>query len=164
MGFEIRDAHRPPEWCSGLRHCIAVLAVPLEILGWSPGSVTADRDRETHGAAHTWPSAVWVRGGFGRQRCPCPIAHLRLLWWAGRSARWHGHQMYGVSFHTLVRLASGLSAHCVMKQCGLVGLCFGGRMALDLRLSRVCTGVAVMRQDCNYQLDTTKLGRKRGKK
>ena len=33
-------------------------------------------------------------------------------------------------------------------------------MALNLRLSRVRTGVAVMRQDCNYQLDTTKLGRK----
>ena len=23
---------RPPEWSSGLRHCIAVLAVPLEVL------------------------------------------------------------------------------------------------------------------------------------
>ena len=35
-------------------------------------------------------------------------------------------------------------------------------MALDLRLSRVHTGVAAMRQDCNYcQLDTTKLGRKK---
>uniref|UniRef100_A0A673ZHH3 P-type Cu(+) transporter n=1 Tax=Salmo trutta TaxID=8032 RepID=A0A673ZHH3_SALTR len=30
---------RPPECRSGLRHCIAVLAVPLEILGSSPGSV-----------------------------------------------------------------------------------------------------------------------------
>ena len=34
-------------------------------------------------------------------------------------------------------------------------------MALDLRLSRVRTGVAAMRQDCNYnQLDPTELGRK----
>jgi hypothetical protein len=54
------------------------------------------------------------------------------------------------------------SGHCVKKQCGLVGLCFGGHTALDFRVSRVRTGVAAMRQDCNYQLDTTKLGRKRG--
>ena len=37
-------------------------------------------------------------------------------------------------------------------------------MTLDLRLSRVRTGDAVMRQDYNYKLETTKLGRKRGKK
>ena len=36
---------------------------------------------------------------------------------------------------TLVRLASGLTGHCVKNQCGLVGLCFGGRSALDLCLS-----------------------------
>jgi hypothetical protein len=35
-------------------------------------------------------------------------------------------------------------------------------MALDLHLFRVRTGVAATRQDCNYQLDNTKLGRKRG--
>jgi hypothetical protein len=58
----------PPEWRSGLRHCIAV---PLEILGSSPGSVAAGRARETHGAEHNWPSIVRVRGGFGQQRCPC---------------------------------------------------------------------------------------------
>jgi hypothetical protein len=35
---------------------------------------------------------------------------------------------------------------------------FGGRMALDLSLSRAPTGVVAMRQDSNYkQLDTTKL-------
>ena len=34
-------------------------------------------------------------------------------------------------------------------------------MALDLCLSRVRTGVAAMGQDCNYELDITKLGRKR---
>ena len=38
-------------------------------------------------------------------------------------------------------------------------------MALDLCLSRARTGVAAMGQDWNYQLDFTKLGRKkRGKK
>ena len=41
---------------------------------------------------------------------------------------------------------------------GWVGLCFRVRTALDLRLSRVRGGVAVMRQDYNYQLDTTKKG------
>ena len=70
------------------------------------------------------------------------------------------HQLYGVSSDTLVRLASGLSEQCVKKHCGLAVLCFRGRMVLDLRLSRVHTGVAEMGQDCNYQLDTTKLGRK----
>jgi hypothetical protein len=33
------------------------------------------------------------------------------------------------------------------KQCGLVGFCFGGRMAFDIRLSRARTGVVAMRQD-----------------
>ena len=60
----------------------------------------------------------------------------------------------------LVQLASGLSGHCVKKQCGLFGLCFGGRAALDLCLSQVHMGVSAMRQDCNYQLDTTKKGLK----
>jgi hypothetical protein len=59
--------------------------------------------------------------------------------------------------------AAGLSEHCVKKQCGLAGSCFRGRMGLDLHLSRVSTGVAAMGQDCNYQLDVTKLWRKRGK-
>ena len=44
----------PPGWCSG--HCIAVLTVPPETLGSSPGSVAAGRDREVHGATHNWPS------------------------------------------------------------------------------------------------------------
>ena len=68
--------------------------------------------------------------------------------------------MHCVSSDTLLRLASLLSGHCVKKQCGMVGLCFGGRIALELRLRM---GVAAMKQDCNYQLDTMKLGRKRGK-
>jgi dienelactone hydrolase len=77
-----------------------------------------------------------------------------------------GRQLYSVSSDTLVRLASGLSEQCVKKQCGLAGLCFGGRTALDLHLSRVHMVVAGMGQDRNYQLDITKLnwGEKRGKK
>ena len=53
---------------------------------------------------------------------------------------------------------------CFVGVC-LVGLCFGGCTALDLYLSRVRTGVAAMRQDCNYyKLDTTKLGKQKGVK
>ena len=40
-----------------------MLAVPLEILGLSPRTVTASRDWEAHGAAHNWPSVVRVREG-----------------------------------------------------------------------------------------------------
>ena len=54
--------------------------------------------------------------------------------------------MHGVSADTLVWLASGLDSRCVKKQCGLVGLCFAGRMTFDLRLSRARTGVVAMRQ------------------
>jgi hypothetical protein len=99
----------PPGWHSGLRHCITVLAVPPETLGLSPGSVTAGRDREVHGATHNWPSVFRVREGLAggdilvssctSDSCGGPgtvhadqVARTRLL---------------GVSSDTLVRLASG---------------------------------------------------------
>ena len=53
----------PPGWRNGLRHCIAVLAVSPEILGLSPGSVAAGRNREVHDA------------GVARQGYSCLIAH-----------------------------------------------------------------------------------------
>ena len=65
--------HGPPEWCSDLRHCIAMLAVSLQILIRSQ-NVAAGRDRETHKVVHNWLSVVRVRGGFDRPSCPCPIA------------------------------------------------------------------------------------------
>ena len=68
--------------------------------------------------------------------------------------------MYSVSSDTLVWLASGLNRHCVKKQ----GWVVFHRTAHDLCLSLVRTGMAAMRQDCNFQLNTTKLGRKMGKK
>ena len=80
------------------------------------------------------------------------------LWRAGHLQADFCHQLDGVSSDTLVRLASGLSEQCVKNQWGLAGSCFRGRMALDLRLSRVRRGVAAMRQDFNYQLDITKKG------
>ena len=108
--------------------------MPPETLGSRPGSVATGRDREVRGATHNWPSIVRVREGL-----------------AGRdilvSSRTRGCQVHGVSSDTLVRLASGLDAHCVKKQCGLVGLCIGGRLTFNLRLSRARTGVVAMRQD-----------------
>jgi hypothetical protein len=61
-----------------------------------------------------------------------------------------GCQVHGVSSDTLVLLVSGLDACCVKKQCGLVGLCIGGRMTFNLRLSRAHTGVVAMRQGSSY--------------
>jgi hypothetical protein len=57
--------------------------------------------------------------------------------WASRVVQWSKAQC------TLTRSPGvwcvlqhiGLSGHCVKKQGSLVGLCFGGRVALDLRLS-----------------------------
>uniref|UniRef100_A0A8C7IG82 Family with sequence similarity 135 member B n=1 Tax=Oncorhynchus kisutch TaxID=8019 RepID=A0A8C7IG82_ONCKI len=40
-----------------------MVAVPPEILGSSPGSLAASRDREAHGEVHNWPSIVRVREG-----------------------------------------------------------------------------------------------------
>jgi dienelactone hydrolase len=61
-----------------------------------------------------------------------------------------GCQVHCVSSDTLVRLASGLDARCVKKQCGLVGVCIGGRMTFNLRLFRARMGVLAMRQDSSY--------------
>ena len=116
----------------------------------SPGSVTAGRDRETHGAVNNWPSIVRVRGGFGRQGCDS----------CGGPGAVHAD--------TVARCTVFPPTPCwgwLPDQVGVVsrssaawlGCVFGGRTALDLRLSRVCTGVAAIRQDCNYHLDTTKL-------
>jgi hypothetical protein len=44
---------------------------------------------------------------------------------------------------------------------GLSGHCGHLRTALDLRLSRVRTRVAAMRQNCNYQQESTKIGEKK---
>ena len=51
-----------PKSCSSLRHCIAVLEVPLQIWVRSRAA-TASRDRETHEAAHNWPRVIWIRRG-----------------------------------------------------------------------------------------------------
>jgi hypothetical protein len=101
----------------------------------------------------------WSSPNLKLTRCLSRLMSFILRRYLALVIRWPGRQVFGVSSDILVRQASGLDVHCVKKHCGLVGLCFGGRVALDLRLSRVLTGVAAMKQDCNYYyLDTTKLG------
>ena len=111
-------------------------------------AVATGRDRENRGAMHNWPSVV-REGLAGRDI----LVSLRTSASCGRPGAVHanqGCQVHGVSPDTLVRLASGLDAHCVKKQCGLVGLCIGGHMTFNLRLSRARTGVVAMRQDNSY--------------
>jgi hypothetical protein len=88
-----------------------------------------------------------------------PSRSSNSLWRAGHMNADFGPKLYSVSSNTLARLDSALSEQCVKKQCGLASLCFRGRIAFNFRLSLVRTGVAAMGQDCNYQLDITKLGR-----
>ena len=79
-------------------------AVPSESLGSRPGSVVTGRDREVRGATHNWPNVVRVREGL-RTSDSCG-----------------GQGAVCVSSDTMVRLASGLDARCVKKQCDLAWL------------------------------------------
>ena len=108
-----------------------------QTLGSRPGSVVTGRDREVHGATQNWPRDVLVSS-----RTSDSCGGLGAVYAS------QGGQVHCVSSGALVRLASGLDARCVKKQCGLVRLCFGGRMSFDLRLARA--GVVAMRQDSNY--------------
>ena len=141
----------------------AVLAVPLEILGSSPGSVTAGRNRETHGPSLNWPSIVQFRGGVGWPGYPCLISSSDSCDGSGTCTL---TRSTGVKCFLRHIGAAGfrVQRHCVKKHCGLAGLYFGGRTAFTLCLSQVRTGVAAMGQDCNYQSDTKTLGRKRDTK
>ena len=135
---------RPQEWHSGLRHC-AVLAVLLQTLvrnqAVSQPAVTG-RPMSQHTIG---PASSGLEEG--------------LVGWDVLVSSPSSTVARYTAFPPTYWLASGLSGHCVKKQCGLAGLCFGGRMALDLLLSRVRKGVALMGQDCNYQLDKTNLWR-----
>ena len=121
--------------------------MPPETLCSRPGSAAAGRDREVRGATHNWPSVVRVREGLAGRDI---LVSTHTSDSCGGPEAVHGNQVHGVSSDRLVRLASGLDAGCVKKQCGWVGVCFGGRMAFDLRLSQARTGVVAMRQDSNY--------------
>ena len=69
-----------------------------------------------HGATHNWPSVVRVREGLvGRD----VLVSSRTSASCGGPGAVRANQ--GCQVHdTLVRLASGLDARCVKKQCGLV--------------------------------------------
>ena len=113
-----------------------MLAVPPETLGSSPGSVAAGHDREVHGAMHNWPSVVRVREGLAGRDILVSSRTSDSCGEPGAVRANQGGQVHGVSSGAFVRLASGLDVRCVKKQCGLVGLCIGGRMSFNLRLSR----------------------------
>ena len=105
--------------------------------GYIAVCVAAGCERETHEAAHNWPSVVRVSPegmSLSHRALATPVAGLA-------HARCPGRQVYCVSSDTLVRLASGLSEQCVKEQSSLAGSCFGGCTALDLRhLSRCSNG------------------------
>ena len=84
---------------------------------------------------HNWPSVIWVREGLAGRDILVSSRTSDSCGGPGAERANKGSQVHGVSSDTLVRLASGLEARCVKKQCALVGWCFGGRVAFDLRLS-----------------------------
>ena len=102
---------------------------------------------QVRGATHNWPSVIRVREGRDILVSLCTSDSCG---GPGAVRANQGCQVHGVSSDTSVRLASGLDARCVKKQCGLVGWCFRGCMAFNLCLSRARTGVVAMRQDSSY--------------
>ena len=123
--------------------------MPPETLGSCPGSVAVGHG-EVHGVTHNWPSVVRVREGLASREILVSSRTSDSCGGPGAVGANQGCQVHGVSSDILVRLASELDARCVKKQCSLVGLCIGGRMAFNLRLSRTRTGVVAMRQDSSY--------------
>ena len=124
--------------------------MPSESLGSRPGSVVTGRDREVRGATHNWPSVVRVREGLAGRDVLVSSRTSDACGGPGAGRASQGWQVHVVSSNTLMRLASGLDASCVKKQCGLVGLCIGGHMTFNFRLSRARMGVVAMRQDSTY--------------
>ena len=121
--------------------------MPPETLGSRPGSVATGRDREVRGATHNWPSVVRVREGLAGRDILVSSRTSDSCGGPGAVHANQGCQVHSVSSDTLVWLASGLDARCVIKQSGLVEMCIGGRMTFNLRLSRAHTGVVAMSQD-----------------
>ena len=106
--------------------------MPSETLGSRQGSVVTGRDREVRGATHNWPNVVRVREGLAGRDVLVSSRTSDSCGVPGAMRANQGCQVHEVSSNTLVRLASGLDARSVKKQCGLVGLCSGGRMTFNL--------------------------------
>jgi hypothetical protein len=101
-------------------------------------------------ATHNWHSVVWAREGLAGREILVSSRTSDSCGGPGAVHAKQGCQVHGVSSNTLVRLASGLDARCVKKHCGLVGLCIGGHMTFNLRLSRARAGVVAVRQGISY--------------
>ena len=99
--------------------------MPPETLGSRPGSVVTGRAREARGATHNWPSVVRVR-----------------VWPVGKSL---SHRAPATPVAGQAQCVLTKVARCMVfpltHWCGLVGLCIGGRMTFNLRLSRARMGV-----------------------
>ena len=117
--------------------------MPSETLGSRPGSVVTAATGRSVGRRTIGPASfglrwAWQAGMSLSHRAPatpvagraqCALTKVRHIGVAGFQGGWH----------------------CVKKQCGLVGLCIGGRMTFNLRLSPARMGVIAMRQDCSYK-------------
>ena len=123
-----------------------MLAVPPETLGSRPGSAAAGCDREVRGTTHNWPSVVRHREGLAGRDI---IVSSRTNDSCGGPGAVHADQVARCTVFPSTHWC-GWMRTVLMKQCGLVGLCFGGSMAFDLCRSRARTGVVAMRQDRNY--------------
>ena len=95
--------------------------MPSESLGLRPCSVVTGRDREVRGAMHNWPSVVRVREGLVGRDGLVSSHTSDSCGGPGAVRANQGCQVHGVSSDTLVRLASGLEARRVKKQCGWLG-------------------------------------------
>ena len=113
----------------------------------SPGSVAAGRDREVHGATHNWLSVVQVREGLAGRDI---LVSLHTSDSCGGPGAEHANQVARCTVFPPTHWCGWLPG---WMRAGLrssaAWLCFGGRMAFDLRLSRAHTGVVAMRQDSN---------------
>jgi hypothetical protein len=78
------------------------------------------------GVTHNWSSVVRVRESLTVKDILVSSRTSDSCGGPGAVRANQGCQVYGVSSDTLVRLASGLDAHCVKKLCGLVGVVFRG--------------------------------------
>uniref|UniRef100_A0AAZ3Q4J5 Transposase Tc1-like domain-containing protein n=1 Tax=Oncorhynchus tshawytscha TaxID=74940 RepID=A0AAZ3Q4J5_ONCTS len=110
-----RGASRVAQWLRAL-YCSASCAIRDS--GFAPRLCRTGRDREVHGATYDWPSVVRVREGLVGRDVLVSSRTSDSCGGPGAVRANHGCQVHGVSSDTLVRLASGLYAHCVKKQCG----------------------------------------------
>jgi hypothetical protein len=131
------------QWSKAL-HCSGSCATRDP--GSTPGSVTADCNRETHGGVDNCPSVVWVRGEFGWQGCSCPSRTSDSCGRPGTLTWLPGVRCYlrhiGAAGFWVKRAVCQEAVRLGLAWLDWVVLCFGGRTALNLHLSQVCMGVA----------------------